>query len=137
MCFITHTDVNALGSLLAAKIEPLPVDQVTLSDCTKTRPTADVLGPNIARKLSLEEQFRRVLKLRQDIMSANKGLPTPPIVHGIDLNCLQPKSGVQWVGVYSTMPNFCDNSISALIHHNEVEVVTTPMPIAELPHPTF
>ena len=35
------------------------------------------------------------------------------------------------------MPNFYDNSISALIHHNEVEVVTTPMPIVELPHPTF
>ena len=35
------------------------------------------------------------------------------------------------------MPKFCDNNISALIHHNEVEVVTTPMPIAELPHATF
>ena len=88
MCFITHTDPYALESLLAAKIEPLPVDQVTLSDCTKTRPTADVLGQNIARKLSLEERFQRVLKLRQDIMLANKGLPTPPIVHGIDLNHL-------------------------------------------------
>ena len=113
------------------------MDQVKLSDCTKTRPTAQVLGPHIARKLSPEEQFQRVLQLRQDILSANKGLPTPPIVHGIDLNHLRPKCGVQWVGVYKTMPNLCDNSISALIHHNEVEVVTTPMPITELPHATF
>ena len=113
------------------------MDQVRLSDCTKTHPTADELGPNIARKLSPEEQFQRVLQLRQDILSASKGLPTPPIVHGIDLNRLRPKSGVQWVGVYKTMPVFCDNSILALIHHNEVEVITTPMPIAELPHPTF
>ena len=137
VCFITHTDVNTFGSLLAANIEPLPLDQVRLSDCTKTCPTADVLGPNIARKLSPEEQFQRVLQLRQDILSANKGLPTPLIVHGIDLNHLRPKCGVQWVGVYKTMPKFCDNNISALIHHNEVEVVTTPMPIAELPHATF
>ena len=34
VCFITQTDVNALGSLLAAKIEPLPVDQVRLRSQT-------------------------------------------------------------------------------------------------------
>ena len=138
MCVLPHTLILlSLDTIVAANIEPIPVDKIKLSDSNKLRPTADVIGPNTARKLSAEEQFQCVLKLRQDLLTANKGQPTPPKVHGIDLSCMRPKDHVQCVGVYRTMPLRCNNNIPALVHHQDIEVETTPIPILEIPHAIF
>ena len=138
MCVLLHTLILlSLDAIAAANIEPIPVDKIKLSDYNKLRPTADVIGQNIARKLSPQEQFQHVLNLRQDLLTANKGQPTPPIVHGMDVSCMRPKNHVQCVGVYRTMPHYCNNKIPALVHYQELEVVTTPIPILEIPHAIF
>ena len=69
---------------------PVLADEVPLSGNNKLKPTAETVGPTIARQLTEEEHYERVLHLRHKILQASVGAAIPPIVHGIDMARVRP-----------------------------------------------
>ena len=117
---------------------PVLADEVPLSENNKLKPTAETVGPTIARELTEQEEYERVLCLRHDVLQASVGAATPPIVHGIDMARVRPSDqALQVVCISSQLPNVCEMQTSNIAINQEITVATTPLPIAQIPHQVF
>ena len=95
---------------------PVLADEVLLSESNKLKPTAETVGPTFARPLSEQEQYERVLCLRQEILQASVGAATPPIVHGIDMTRVRPSDqALHVVCISSQLPNVCEMQTSNIL----------------------
>ena len=108
---------------------------VKVTDKPTRRPDIVNYAPKVAIRLTQEQHYDRVLRLKHELNEANREKPKPPIIDIIDVNRIRPDSvKLAQPKALETLPksaNLHDPSIA--IAHIYEDVSTTPMSIAEYP----
>ena len=105
-----------------------------LSGPPVSKPSVTHYAPQVAPRLSAEEDYQRVLKLLFDIRNANSSSVMPPVVNIVDLNKFR-TNPIPVVHSVTSLPDHCLEFDIPFAHHCDVS--SYPLPLTKMPFQTF
>ena len=99
-----------------------------------SKPSVSHYAPQVAPRLSQEEDYQRVLKPLFDVRNANSKSAMPPVVNIVDLNRFRPNP-IPPVSSCEILPDKCQEF--DIPYSYQLDVTTLPLPIPKLATSVF
>ena len=99
-----------------------------------SKPSVSHYAPQVAPRLSQEEDYQRVLKLLFDVRNANSKSAMPPVVNIVDLNRFRPNP-IPPVSSCEILPDKCQEF--DIPYSYQLDVTTLPLSIPKLATSVF